>query len=87
MLLRVTSPCQPDNVQEAGGMSTDQKAATYWLGRWLAALLADSNMGEEELRAGVALAVVAIQRDGLTPDGFNVEVDNDELAKVAGLEP
>jgi hypothetical protein len=57
-----------------------------WLGRWLAALLADPNLGEDELRAAVALAVVAIQRDGLTPEGFNVEVDNAELAKVAGLE-
>jgi hypothetical protein len=63
-----------------------QKDALAWLGRWLEALLADPNMDEGELRVALALAVLAIQREGVTADGFSVEADNQELAKVAGLD-
>jgi hypothetical protein len=65
-------------------MSVDQKALD-WLGGWLAALLGDGNVDETELRVAVALVVLAIQRNGLTADGFRLDATNEDLAEIAGL--
>lgn len=58
-----------------------------WLGRWLAELLQDGRLEEQDLRVAIALAVIAIRRNALTASGFDVSPSNAEIAAVAGIEP